>query len=196
LGTSLCAYHVRDVDQKQCLDALKAVRSPRAFVSAASDGWVTVIDEDADNFKLESLAVTARKLSKHLSTDVIILGDWDNDIGFYFAFHDGKLVDRFEFSKGEEAGKPPGKPSKVAAAFKWWKGAAKLEAWLKKSYRFESYRVKDIAAIFGIPDFRIWTKLADFEQPRTPEQLAQIPKDHPHGKVVHDQMKYVEFKAS
>ena len=200
MGTSVCAYHLRDCTQTECLKALALVKSPPAFVSAVTDKWLSVVDENSETFRLEQVEHTVVKLSKILDADIIATAVYDDAESLYMAFRAGIEIDRYSSGLGgfEWMGrrKFPGDPKRLSAAFEWWKGQDRLELALKKKYRIESQRLKEIVRAFGIPDYRALTKMNDLSNPLpfSAERVAELPPDSELGVRIRDRQAYVEFK--
>jgi hypothetical protein len=200
MGTSVCSYHIRNVTQARCLDALAKVKSPHAYVSDALNGWVTILDEDADAFRQEPLDHRVAKVSKLLKADAIITVVFDDDITQYVAFHNGVVVDRystpsdsFELFPWLSDKKFPGNPTRIAQAFSWWKGQSELESILKKKYKMESMRLKDVAVAFSISEYRTSVTINDLRNPIPTARVAGIPADSEFGKLLRAKQGFIEF---
>jgi hypothetical protein len=199
MGTSVFSYHLRGCSRAKCLDALAAVHSPHAYVSQMTDKWVSVIDENGEELKIEPFEETASKVSKFLKADVILTGVYDDDATFFAAFHAGKLVDRCFSSvvplEWHGQGALPGNPKRLSEAFPWWSGAAQLEAALKKKFKMEGLRLNHMVRAFGIPEHRAFTKIQDLLNPLLSEYLKKMPPDSNVAIQARDRLAYVEFKG-
>jgi hypothetical protein len=198
MGTSVCTYHIRNCTQEKCIQALKHVRSPQGFVSAVTNNWLTVVDEDTEHFHLQTLEERVEKVSKYLATDVLITAVYDDEVSLYAAFHAGSEIDRYSSSPGvfDWLGNKafPGGPAKLSKAFAWWQGQQQLEKALKGKFRMESSRLKEISRAFEIPEYRALTKMNDLDPPPSPAHLAAFPSDSKLGIQIRDLQNYVQFK--
>jgi hypothetical protein len=200
MGTSVCTYHIRDCTQNQCLKALALVKSPAAFVSAATNNWLTLVDENAESFQLELLEKTIAALSKNLSTTIIETGVYDDDESFYVVFQAGIEIDRFATSHdvydwlGRQ--KFSGNPKQLAERLPWWNGQASLATALKKNYKLEASRLKDIVRAFGIPESRAFTKMRDLTRPLPAPVIASIPPESELGRQLRDRQQYKPFPTT
>jgi hypothetical protein len=210
MGTSAYTYHVRDRTQAQCLEALSKARSPQAFVSPQLADWSSVMDVDGDAMKSGEFEARAATVSKVLGADVIVTGVFDDDISWYVAFKSGKQIDRFCSGSDEYDDAKPvaGNPARLAKSLSWWDGQANLAAVLKKKYRIESSRLKDIVRAFGIPEHRALTTFGDLLRPlpaglveslppvpRSGREYAALPVGEKFGAGLRERTHYVEFKA-
>ncbi len=201
MGTSTCVYHFRDCSRKKCLEGLAETKSPRGFVSEVAERWISVVDEETEQFELKKLKRRLRKVSELLESDALLTAVYDDDECFYEAYHGGKVVDRYASDanwfvpKGEKGW--PGNPGKLAKAFTWWAGQEKLLAAFQKKVRVESQRPEAIAEAFGIPRFRVMHRLKDFADLSMARKMVSVmPADSFLGKSLRDQLGHAEFDGT
>lgn len=195
MGTSACTCHIHKATQQECLAALIEVKSPRAFVSAPAQHWITLVDEDTERFDIDAFERRVIKLSKVLQRDILVTWVYDGDGCGFTAYQRGTKIDAFSTGvPGFSVPKAKSNPKKLSGAFPWWTGAADLEKALKKVFTTESSRIKLIARSFGIPDYRPLVRLKDLQDPRHREFAKSATPDSPFGIALLDQLNFVEFQ--
>jgi hypothetical protein len=199
VGTSVCAYHVRDRSQEECLRALAEVGAPRGFVSVEMEHWTSIIDVDTDEFELKALGKTVGKVSERLGADALITAVFDDDESWYVAFHSGKEVDRFSYKRTARGTQRrlKGNPQRIAESFSWWDGAKRLESILKKEYKMEASRLRHIVQAFGISVNGAFTKMKDLSESLPPQILESIlrEEDSPIAEMIRYRRSFVEYKG-
>lgn len=95
MGASFTNCQVRSTDANAVTSVLAPLLKSRAYVSPASNGWVTVYDEASEQ-ESSLLIKLAKELSMALKTAVLGFMVFDSDIAFYYLCQNGELVDEFD----------------------------------------------------------------------------------------------------
>jgi hypothetical protein len=99
MGAKFVNYQVKSNSQTDVVNAVQNLSLGKCYISPPLGGWITVYDENSDNFSnpnlYDDIVNLARLLSNNLSTVVFAFIVFGGITFIYFAFDNGNLVDEF-----------------------------------------------------------------------------------------------------
>ena len=95
MGAFFTNLHVRDSPTQAVCGALPKLTLSRAYVSPATNGWVTIYAEATEDQDQGKLCALAAGLSKALKADVLAFLIHDSSVALYWVYRGGDLADQF-----------------------------------------------------------------------------------------------------
>ncbi|MEC0130451.1 MULTISPECIES: hypothetical protein [Paenibacillus] len=92
MGTSFANLHVFTNDKEAVLKSLKRLRPKGSYYIGQSQGWTTVLGE---KFNWETIGESARSLSNLISSLVLAIGYFDDEVLEIFIYQNGEILDRY-----------------------------------------------------------------------------------------------------
>lgn len=96
MGAFFTNLHVRNSSTQAVCEALPKLTPSRAYVSRATNGWVTVYTEATEDQDQKKLCALASGLSKTMKADVLAFLVHDSSVALYWLYRSGDLADEFD----------------------------------------------------------------------------------------------------
>lgn len=92
MGTTFANLHVFTDDKEEVLKSLKRLRPKSSYYIGQNQGWTTVLGE---NFNWETIGERAGFLSGLISSLVLAIGYFDDEVLEISIYQNGELLDRY-----------------------------------------------------------------------------------------------------